>query len=215
MNVTLTFSSPDMADIVALHIYESVAALGPWNMIERTTAIGTYPGYITAYTTANATSESDWFAIAWEDSNGNVGAMSAGVLGGTQSLVGVVVARVLQRDRFLDPNVVRQEAEAAVESQFRTDPYTVSADQSYRTINGLVYLTMARSYISASASSERSVQSATLGLVSFRDESGNDRKVDVQALIDLANETLGISTSLVFQREDVLSCLGYTNILEP
>jgi hypothetical protein len=59
------------------------------------------------------------------------------------------------------------------------------------------------------------VQSATLGLVSFRDESGNDRKVDVQALIDLANETLGISTSLVFQREDVLSCLGYTNILEP
>src|SRR4051794_19821453 len=96
-SITLKFIPPEAPDIVALRIYESPVVDGPWTQIERTTSVGTYPAYITSYTTALAVSVSDFFAIAWEDVAGAVGSMSEGMQGGTSSLLSEVVDQALER----------------------------------------------------------------------------------------------------------------------
>lgn len=195
----LRFSPPEQSGIVALHIYESPTAAGPYNEIERVTAVGSYPGYIDSYVTAQAASASDWFAIAWEEGGGVVGQMSVGVQGGTQTLVGEVIERVLQRDGSIDENVARQEAEAAIEQWAGStfDPYSTDYDVSYTQLNGLVYLTMARCYIFSSASG--ATESATLGMVSMRSSSTTASNANTDALINLANLALGLNTSRVLQ----------------
>jgi hypothetical protein len=168
----------------------------------------------------DATLATDWFAIQWADDQAAwLTPLSPPVKSGEESFVQTIVDRVLQRDRTLDADIVRQEAEAAIEHTFNQNPYGVSlADipegKQYQTINGLVYLAMARSYIAASGSTSN-VQSATLGIVSFRSESGTQRTVDVEALLALANQELGISTSVVLQMEDIAQCDYWWQVTEP
>jgi hypothetical protein len=201
-SAALHFAPPEEDNVVALRIYESSAAGGPYTEIERVTAIGTYPDYIDSYTTANANSATDWFAIAWESVGGVLGPQSVGVKGGTTTLVGKIVDRVLQRDGSLDPNIVRQEAEVSVEQWAGTsiDPYATDADVSYGQLNGLVYLTLARCYIFAQASGGET-ESATLGIVSMRSSSSTSTNTNTDALIALANDALGLNTSYVLQLE--------------
>lgn len=82
-DVTLRFIPPDEPDMAALRVYEGVSSGGSFSQIERTTAIGGYPQYITKYTTTMASDNSHWFTIAWEDESGTVGAQSTPVQGGT------------------------------------------------------------------------------------------------------------------------------------
>lgn len=212
-DISLEFSPPTDPNIVALRIYEAPTQLGTFVQIERTEDIGTYPEYISYYSSDDATSQTDWFAIAWEDAIGNVSPMSPPIMGGTNTLVGKIVDRVLQRDTSLNRAVVIQEAEAAVESFFGKDPYSVSeaddipAGFQYRTVNGLVYMTLARSIL-ADLVQGTSVQSATMGLVSFKSESGSQRKVDIQELVDLANKELGLGTSIVLDMERICKVYG-------
>jgi hypothetical protein len=213
-SVHLTFVSPDRRDLTKLHIYESMTQVDIGTVIETVTAVGSYPDYINEYTTNMAASVANWFRIQWEDSKGAKTEISAAVQGNTETLVGKVVGRVLQRDHQADENVVTQEAEAVIEKYLAvTDPYDPTIVVSYETLNGLVYLTLARTYLS-SAISQGTVESATLGLVSFRSSTGSARTIDVQALIDLANSYLGIGTSLVLQMAEVISTTAWIEALE-
>lgn len=198
MDVTLRFVPPDEPGLLALRVYEAANSGGPYEQVDRTLEIGDYPDYIHAFTTPNATSNGDWFAIAWEDETGAVGELSVGVQGGTESLVGEVADRVLQRDRSLDYSVIVQEAEAVIE-EYIGDPYTTDVTTvSYRKLLGLVYLTMANCYVLGGFNDESSVQ---IGLV--RMQQGLSANKDVDSLIDLANRYLGISTSRVLQTTSV------------
>jgi hypothetical protein len=199
VSVSLEFVPPDQPEIVALRIFEATSSDGPFAQIERTTEIGTYPAYISRYTTANANSADDWFAIQWEDDKGALSVMSAPVRGGVPNLVQVVTDRVFQRDPALDKAVVLWEAEGVIEQFYGegVDPYTAEVP-GYRKLNGLVYLTMARCYAFESAVESESV---TIGLVRLQ-QSGTAQK-NIDGLIELANQALGWNTSVVLQMRDI------------
>jgi hypothetical protein len=215
--VTINFVPPDEPNIVALRIYEAPAETGPFVQVERTTAVGTSPGYITQYTTALASAALDWFAIAWENSAGEVSAMSVPIKGGTETWVGEIVKRVLERDSSLDERVVTQEAEAVIES-LGIDPYSDAAGAQFRQLAGMTYLTMARSMIArvVTTSSTVNASSGTIGLVSWKNDASTASAVqkvqaDVSSLIDIANSYLGISTSFVLQLEDIVGEIGLSS----
>jgi hypothetical protein len=203
-SVFLSFVPPDIEGLASLHIEEAPAAVGVWAEIETVAAIGAYPNYITDHTTNAALAVDDWFRIRWGFPDNTFTAYSAPWKGGTTTLVAEIVRRVRERDPSLNVEIVAQEAEAVIQRVFgdNVDPYDVTLTATYRQINGLTYLVMARSYVFAAAGI-KDVQSATLGLVSFRTESGQQRNVDVQALLDLANIDLGFATSRVLELEDI------------
>lgn len=204
--VRLDFVPPNEPDIAKLHIFESVLKTGPYSDIEVVTAIGAYPDYITYYMTSLAAASDHWFSIAWETTGGIVGDQSAPIKGGTTTLVHQVVTRVLERDSSLDEAVVTQEAEGAIQYVLGddVDPYDAAVSVSYRKLNGLVYLVLARALtVRAISTSSGNIDSATMGLVSFKTVSGAKQTVDVQSLIDIANKELGIGTSFVLQLADI------------
>lgn len=216
-SVRLDFTPPEDTGIIALRIYESDAQAGPFTQIERVTQVGSFPGYITSYTTSEAVSEDDWFAIAWEDSSGAVADLSLPIAGGTETWVGEIIKRVLQRDSSQDENIVRQEAEAAIAS-VGLDPYAQADLTAYRTLTGLTYLTLARTIIASvvvTSASSGSTQSATIGLLSFKNDTSANTAVktqsDVDKLIELANRELGIFTSVVLQLEEVCRSYGISS----
>lgn len=215
--VNIKVTQPDEPTVASCHVYESANPTGPFVEIAN---IPVAPGQVLESVDVDATLATDWFAVQWADAQAAwLTPLSPPVKSGEQSFVQIVVDRVMQRDRSLDPDIVRQEVEAAIERYFGKNPYGVSlADipdgKQYQIINGLTYLGMARSYLAASAS-ESNVQSATLGMVSFRSESGTQRNVDVQALLDAANLELGISTSLVLQMEDIITANYWWQVTEP
>lgn len=203
--VNLRFVPPDMENLVKLTIFESSDVSGPFVKIEDVTSIGAYPTYIDSYSTSLAVSLTGWFTIQWEDDKGAKSEMSAPVQGGTDSLVWQVVSRVRQRDPSLSEAVIVQEAEAAIQSYFgdTVDPYDPTLEVSYRILNGLVYLSMARSYVTTTVT-QGAASSATIGLVSFKSQSGgSSTTVDVQALLDLADQALGVHTSYVMLLEEI------------
>jgi len=216
-SVKLDFAPPEDDNIVALRIYEAVSATGPWAQIQRTTAVGTYPDYISEFTTTLANDPSDWFSIAWEDVGGVVSDLSIPVKGGTTTWVGEIVKRVLERDSSQDEKVVVQEAEAAIASTGR-DPYDTVDKSAYQILVGLTYLVLARSIIATSVISQaasQNVQSATIGLVSFKSDTStstaNKIASDVSGLLDLANRYLGIATSYVMELELLTTKYGYSS----
>jgi hypothetical protein len=211
-SVPLDFIPPDDPNITKLYIYEGASATAAFTLIDTVTAVGAYPNYISQYTTTLAVSPTDWFRIQWENASGARSAMSQPMQGGADLAIGKIIRRVLQRDSSLDENVVSQEAEGAIQMVFgdNTDPYDPMLTMSYREINGLVYLVLARSLIVRSIQQSASignVDSATLGLVSFKSgsttSSSSSVKSDVQDLIDLANGELGLGTSFVMLLDDI------------
>lgn len=213
--VPLDFLPPTAPDITKLHIYEATVKTGPFVEIELVTAVGTYPTYISHYVTSNATLALNWFAIAWEDAAGAVSDMSSPIKGGTDTVVEQVVTRMLQRDSTISLAIAVQEAEALVQTYFGVDdPYDPALKATYTQLNGLTYLAMARSYI-FSVIKSGNVEKATMGLVSFQTSTGSTKTVDIQALIDLANLTLGIGTSIILQMAEICRAPYYILAMEP
>lgn len=204
--VSLDFIPPSDPDIVAMHIYEATAQDGPYAEIERVTAVGTYPDYITRYVTRVAANGIDWFAIAWENAAGQVSELSAGVQGGTSTLVGIIVQRMLLRDSSLDETIAAQEAEAAISDYFAVvdtstiDPTTVSP----KILSGLTNLALARSYITKQITSS-ATNKWVAGIVSMDNSSSNSAKSTetIKALIDLANRDLGRNFSVILLLKEV------------
>lgn len=192
--VRLDLVSPANPNVVALRVYESSEAAGPYSQVDRTVEVGSYPAYISSYSTTLAMSTTDWFYVGWEDDAGNIVSTSQPVKVGAPSLVEQVVERVLQRDAALDRYVVTQEAEVAVEDVFPgQNPYDVAAAATYKQLGGLVYLTMARCYVFGDASDD----TVSLGLV--RMQQSAHAQADVQKLLDLASASLGLNQSRILQ----------------
>jgi len=64
--VKLYFEPYPENDANGLIIEESIDGVGSWNEIEDIVAVGTYPNWISSYTTTNATDVDYWFRIAWK-----------------------------------------------------------------------------------------------------------------------------------------------------
>lgn len=214
MAVTIRFIAPSEVGIVALRIYEGAAVDGPFNLIERTTDIGTYPDYIGHYTTVLETSSVDWFAIAWEDESGAVSPMSEAVQGGTETLVGILTGRVALRMPDVDENVIRQESEAVIEDVLRKDPYGANDPTvKYKTWSGMTLMVMAKVQLSEIASANASSEGFTAGLVSMKSSSASLEIDDVKRLIDEASRLLGFTTARVVQMCVPEIAQGYSEIV--
>lgn len=200
--VRLQFTAPDDADLDALLIYESVDVDGPWTLIETVEEIGEHPNYLFSYETGNANSRTDWFAVSWRNVRGIEGDLSAPVQGGFETILGEVVQRARQRDPNLSATVLTQEAEAAIEQYLGVDPYGNVNTITYRKLNGLVYLTMARAMM-FDIITRQGGGGYTAGMVSEREGDVSTSKNAIDSLIALANKSLGISTSIILQMEDV------------
>jgi hypothetical protein len=200
-SVYLDFVPPDRPGIVSLKIWEAAVKTGPYTVIE-TVAAGTYPNYITRHSTDDAASANNWFKISWVDDAGVESPISEAIQGGTTTLVGEIVARVMLRDPSIDENVAYQESLAAIEEYFKADPTTVAlADASYAVRSGLTLLTMARSYIFSSVT-ESTSDDYTAGLV--QQKGGTSKtKIDLDSLIAWANRFLGTNFSTIMLMEEI------------
>lgn len=206
-SVPLRFLAPQDDDIAALRIYESPTEAGAFTMIERTTAIGTFPNYINEYITTFASNVSDWFAIAWEDTAGVIGDMSIPIQGSTQTLVFMIVDRVKLRDSSLDERIVAQEAEAAISSYFNVlNPFDVDpATVSPRVMSGLTMLTLARAMLTRLFTSTTTANKWAAGILSM-DTSATKTTTQadtIQKLIDIANRELGLNYSVILLVEEI------------
>lgn len=204
-SVILDFVPPLSPGVTKLHIYEAPTQGGVFSPIETVEDVGTYPTYISQYSTDQATSTDNWFAIQWEDDKGVRGDLSAPIQGNTTTLIGRIVSRVLLRDPTIDENVAVQEAEAAVAAYYGVDdPYTITTF-TYPEISGLTWLTMARAYIGSLVVSGSAGDSYTAGLVSQKSSSGStaDKSKMVEEFINLANSALGLNLTYVALLQDI------------
>lgn len=214
VSVPLRFLPPDIDNLVSLKIWESAVKEGPFILKATVAPIGSYPEYIDNYTLTTAVSVDDWFAISWVDSGGAESSLSAPVKGGTTTLVGEVVFRVLERDRSLDPQVVRQDAEAVVQHYFSADPYDTTLSPTYRQLNGLVLLVLARQKLVSMIEAIGSSDSFTIGLVSGKNTASasvTQQESAIKRLLDLAMSELGVSQSVIMQLAEPELSIGLTS----
>lgn len=202
--VRLDFQPPSQPDLAKLHIYEGVTEDGPFNEIDLVAAIGAYPNYISYYTTNNAVLTTHWFAIAWETAEGIVGEMSASIQGGTGTLVNDVLNRVLLRDPSLNEAIVTQSAEYVISMAMNTvNPYDPDLTATYRQLEGLTLLTLARASIQTMIAGGNS-ESYTAGLVSQKSASGSTaNEKQIEWLTKEANRLLGINFTVVMLMEEI------------
>jgi hypothetical protein len=207
--VPLDFQPPEEPNIVSLHIYESAAQEGPFIQIEEVTDIGTYPSYITRYTTSLATNATNWFGIAWEDDVGAIGPMSNPVQGGTETLVNIIVNRVMLRDPSANEIIATQEAEAVisaaldVEDPYSVDPTTLTPVQ----IRGLTNLTLARSYMTQIVNTSSTVE-YTAGLVSEKRSDAKNVNDAIAALLASAIKDLEGLPGAIIQISTIAQMTG-------
>src|SRR5262245_35971053 len=100
-SVRLDFTPPGIPDVIELHVEEAPDSGGPFVQID-TADSGTYPNYISSYTTQLATSTTYWFRIRWETLQGVFTPYSAPLQGGTKTLVQEIVDRVMLRNPSLN-----------------------------------------------------------------------------------------------------------------
>jgi hypothetical protein len=210
-SVTLEFLTPLDNDIVALRVYEAGTSAGPFNQIERTTAVGVFPTYIRTYTSALAAVATDWFAIAWENAGGVVSPLSQPVQGGHSSLVGVITDRVMLRDPALNNDVVEQEAEFAIGDYFRVDPFSVDPDSvTWRVMRGLITMTLVRSYINRmiSLTAQNKWQAGLVSMDTSTGSGGSTEKA-IERMLVLANQDLNRTYSVILLLQDVAVAGGF------
>jgi hypothetical protein len=200
----LDFVPPPEPDIVALRIYEAATQDGVYAQIERTTAVGTAPDWISYYTTDDAASATGWFRIAWETTGGVVGPFSPPVQGGTSSLISKVVARVMQRNVNLDEALVYQSAQYVIATFLNTEnPDDPALTVTIKELEGLTLLTLARASMQTVMQGGQS-ESFTAGLVSMKSETKvGDLRDLIKYLTDEAALLLGITNVYIMLLEDI------------
>lgn len=211
-SITLRFSTPTVDDIVKLHVYEAPSVDGVFTEIEVTADVGTYPNYIDRFTTVQAVSQTDWFAIAWEDAAGNISDLSIPVQAGTETLVGEIVDQVRFRQPSIQENVISLEALAAIEAVYPTEDPAVKLkdDVNYRTLSGLVLLTQARALMI----SQSSASQWTAGIVSMKSDSGTTVSLDrIDRMLNQAASLLGLSYSVILQLAELPVAGGYRQLI--
>jgi hypothetical protein len=199
--VTLHFLPPGDDDIVKLHVMESPTKDGVFAEVDTTEEIGTYPNYISHYTTALANTEDDWFSIVWENAAGDVSDLLTPIKGGTETLLSRIVRRVIERDPAVSPNIAAQESEVVIYETLGSLDVPVE-EVTPPQMSGMTYLTLARVYISDIVQTTQS-ESYTAGLVQQKTSSGQSAVASVDQLIELANKDLGLNVSVVMLMESV------------
>lgn len=198
--VRLDFVPPTQVGMIALRIEEAPTQDGTYTEVERATEVGSYPNYISNYTTNAAVNEIDWFRIRWEGEDGIFSPYSGSLQGGTKTLVQEIVDRTLLRNPSLNEIIVTQEAQAAIADYYHTDdPNSIMAtDASPVEIRGLTNMTLARSLIATTLASGGTVARFTAGLVSLQSgTTGADPTKAIEALVKSANDDLGGGYSVV------------------
>lgn len=215
-SVPLRFTPPEIENVVKLKIWESPTIDGTYSVIEEVTGVGSYPEYISHYTTALATSKNYWFAISWVDDKGADSDLSQPMQGSTETLVGKIVTRVMQRDASVSVNIATQEAEAAISKYFNViDPFSVNpATVSPSVLSGLVNLTLVRSYLTRIITASGSSSKWVAGIVSMDDSSNTKGQVaNIEALLRLANADLGLQYSVVLLMKEITVAGGYKRLV--
>jgi hypothetical protein len=145
--VPLTFIPPEEPGIAQLHIFESPTGDDGTFIEKDTVPAGDYPDYINHYTTHNAASVDNWFAISWSTVDGAQSPLSQPIKGNTTTLIGELVERVLLRSPELDERLVMEEAEATISYIYKVDdPYTIDVN----TVNPLWLTSLAELALIAS-----------------------------------------------------------------
>lgn len=201
-NVILDFTPPEDPGITKLRILEAPVADGPFTIIEEVTSVGTYPTYITRYTTQLAINSNDWFAIQWVSSLGVESELSAPIQGGSKSLVGEVLDRVLLRRSDFDENIAAQVTEAVIEFALAADPYSIDVNTvGYKKLEALTELVIVwKLYSEVATSASFNTTSYTAGLVSETASAVSQKANPLEALDKLeqrALKILGIGTALL------------------
>ncbi len=206
VSVRLDFTPPSIEGVTTLHIEEAPDKAGTFDEIEQVTAVGTYPNYISYYTTQMANALDDWFRVRWETGDGVFTDYTEPLQGGTKSLVQEIVDRVLLRNSALNETIVTQEAQAVVSEIMMTqDPMSVMVeDATYVQLRGMVNLTLARSLVATYLASGGTVSKFTAGLVSLQAGTTTaDPTKAIKALIDAAAADLNLNYSVVLLLADV------------
>ena len=212
--VPLRFTPPAEPGWDTLHIFESPTQNGTYTEIDQTPS-GT-PNYIDRFTTDQATQADYWFAIQWSDPEGATTELSAGVQGGTETLVGILVQRILLRDSTINENVAAQEAEAAISAYFGVDdPATIDpATVNPKILEGLTLLALAWGYTIISTT-QSNVQKFTAGLVSLDQGSSSTTRTSasVDQLLKLANSLLGRNYSAIAALKEIPVAGRFTQLV--
>lgn len=201
----LFFKEPDIEGLTTLYVEESADGLDPFVEIDHTDDIGTYPDYITSFTTDQAADPTHFFRIRWGNGDGYFTEYSLPMQGRSNTVIGQIVKRVIERDFDFgfDVSVIAQEAEVAISTKFGadTDPYDPTLTVTAKEMAGLVYLTIARAY-AFQIMKEGSEGNYTAGLVSQRSDTGKTRMDQVDWFVREANKLLGLNVSAVMLLED-------------
>lgn len=199
-SVHLSFIPPNREGFVLLRIFEAPDAEAGMSVIEIVTEIGDYPDYISEYSTDQATGIDKWFAIQWEDDKGVRTDISERIQGGTQTLVGKIVSRVLLSNPSLNEEIVAQSAEFVISTIMKTQfPYDPTLTATYQQMEGMTLLAQARAEIRGIIStSDDSSSNFTAGLVSMKSSFGSDKQMSMIGwLVDEANKLLGLNIGIV------------------
>jgi hypothetical protein len=206
VSVRLDFTPPSLTDIAKLHVEESQDKSGTFNEIDVTTSVGSYPNYISFYTTQSATDFNYWFRIRWETSAGVFTPYSEALQGGSKTLVQEIVDRVLLRNPSLNEIIVTQEAQAVIADYFHTDdPNSLASDAATPVeIRGLTNMTLARSLVATYLAAGGTVSKYTAGLVSLQTGATTaDPTKAIEALIAAANADLNLNYSVILVLADI------------
>lgn len=165
--IPIKFVQPQEPDLVKLHIYEGSDPGGLFYEIDSSSDIGEFPEYIDEFTTTQARDPMDWFAIQWEDNKGAKTELSAPLQGGSKTLIGEIVERVLLRSSELNQALVTEEAESLLEWWKSADPYTLNLDDyTYTQITALADLTMVNTFYALLAERAGSTTDYRAGMIS-------------------------------------------------
>lgn len=200
-SVSLDFVAPSSQNIVALEIWEGTTPDGLFDLIETVTGVGSYPDYISEYTTDDATSIDHWFRIRWVDNKGALTGFSQPVQGNVTNLVKILVDRIQLRAPGVSEAVAVQVAEFVISAVMHTEnPYDTTLAPTIRQLEGMTLLGVARSLIHEFAISAGTSSSWVAGLVSMKADSSvavNEKLIDY--LLDQAGLALGLGRSVIAQ----------------
>ncbi len=213
VSVRLDFMPSTLPDVASLHIEEAPDQAGPFTEIEMVTTVGSYPNYISYYTTQNATSLSDWFRIRWQTVDGVFTPYSGVLQGGSKTVVQEVVDRVLIRNPSMNEIIVTQEAQAVISNYFNVaDPDSILVQSATPVeIRGMTNMTLARSLVATYLAAGGTVSGYTAGLVSLKSgATGADPTKAIEALLKLAAEDLNLGNySYILLLSDVADGSSY------
>jgi hypothetical protein len=186
-----------------------------WEAATKETAPGTLaqsfpvsPPYPTRIVVTTANSPTGWFSIRWGGAGGLFTPFSDPIQGGTDTLVGKLINRVMLRQPNSDENIVLQVTEAVVSEYFGTqDIYSIDPETvSYKVMEGLTLMIMAYTLISEMGQSASSSSGTgwTAGLVSMKASTDSTVKSSwdsIDRLLARAQALLGVGFSRIAQME--------------